>query len=81
MAKGNLFWGIVTASDVWKETGWNTIIYLGSHCRNRAELYEAAKVDGASRIQPNLAYYDTRYSDHYYRTAHYVDWTFDQHRL
>ena len=30
MAKGNLFWGIVTASDVWKETGWNTIIYLAA---------------------------------------------------
>lgn len=51
MAKGNLFWGIVTASDVWKETGWNTIIYLAAIAGIGPELYEAAKVDGASRIR------------------------------
>ncbi|MCL6601822.1 MAG: ABC transporter permease subunit [Paenibacillus sp.] len=51
MAKGNLFWGIVTASDVWKETGWNTIIYLAAISGIGPELYEAAKVDGASRLQ------------------------------
>lgn len=51
MAKGNLFWGIVTASDVWKETGWNTIIYLAAIAGIGPELYEAAKVDGASRLR------------------------------
>jgi putative aldouronate transport system permease protein len=51
MAKGNLFWLIVTASDVWKETGWNTIIYLAAISSIGPELYEAAKVDGASRLQ------------------------------
>ncbi|RAP77646.1 ABC transporter permease [Paenibacillus montanisoli] len=51
MAKGNLFWGIVTASDVWKETGWNTIIYLAAIAGIGPELYEAARVDGASRLQ------------------------------
>lgn len=51
MAKGHLFWGIVTASDVWKETGWNTIIYLAAISGIGPELYEAAKVDGASRLQ------------------------------
>ncbi|AZN42476.1 ABC transporter permease [Paenibacillus albus] len=51
MAKGNLFWSIVTASDVWKETGWNTIIYLAAIAGIGPELYEAARVDGASRLQ------------------------------
>ncbi|MGN7761406.1 ABC transporter permease [Paenibacillus sp. 22594] len=51
MAKGNMFWGIVTASDVWKETGWNTIIYLAAISGIGPELYEAARVDGASRLQ------------------------------
>ena len=51
MAKGNLFWAIVTASDVWKETGWNTIIYLAAIAGIGPELYEAARVDGASRLQ------------------------------
>ncbi|WP_239614293.1 ABC transporter permease [Cohnella mopanensis] len=51
MAKGEWFWGIVTVSDVWKETGWNTIIYLAAIAGIGPELYEAAKVDGASRLR------------------------------
>ncbi len=51
MAKGEWFWGIVTASDMWKETGWNAIIYLAAIAGISPELYEAAKVDGASRIR------------------------------
>lgn len=50
-AKGNLFWGIVTAADVWKETGWNAIIFLAAIAGIGPELYEAAKVDGASRLR------------------------------
>ncbi|SFA89883.1 putative aldouronate transport system permease protein [Cohnella sp. OV330] len=51
MAKGGLFWYIVTASDVWKEMGWNTIIYLAAIAGIGPDLYEAAKVDGASRLR------------------------------
>ncbi|ANY68212.1 protein lplB [Paenibacillus sp. BIHB 4019] len=51
MAKGELFWGIVTVSDMWKEMGWNAIIYLAAIAGIGPELYEAAKVDGANRIQ------------------------------
>ncbi|OPJ65123.1 ABC transporter permease [Clostridium oryzae] len=51
MAKPNMFWGIVTASDVWKETGWNAIIYLAAITGIDQELYEAAKVDGANRFK------------------------------
>lgn len=49
MAKGEWFWWIVTASDVWKETGWNSIIYLAAMTSIDPELYEAARVDGAGR--------------------------------
>jgi putative aldouronate transport system permease protein len=51
MAKGKYFWGVVTASDIWKETGWNAIIYLAAITGIDKELYEAAKVDGAGRIK------------------------------
>ena len=51
MAKGSWFWYIVTASDLWKETGWNTIIYLAAITGIDQEQYEAARVDGASRIR------------------------------
>ncbi|WP_228552412.1 ABC transporter permease [Gracilibacillus salitolerans] len=49
MAQPDMFWGIVTAADVWKETGWNAIIYLAAMAGVDPQLYEAAKVDGASR--------------------------------
>lgn len=51
MAKGKWFWGIVTASDVWKETGWNAIIYLAAITGIDKELYEASRVDGAGRFR------------------------------
>lgn len=51
MAKENLFWQVVTSADVWKETGWNAIIYLAAISGISAELYEAARVDGAGRIR------------------------------
>jgi putative aldouronate transport system permease protein len=51
MAKGNLFWGIVTVSDLWKEMGWNSIIFLAAMSGIDPELYEASTVDGAGRFR------------------------------
>ncbi|MCR2802491.1 ABC transporter permease [Paenibacillus soyae] len=51
MAKGEWFWGIVTGADVWKETGWNAIIYLAAIAGIDKEMYEAARVDGAGRFR------------------------------
>ncbi|WP_317978531.1 ABC transporter permease [Paenibacillus glycanilyticus] len=51
MAKENLFWYLVTSADIWKETGWNAIIYLAAIAGIGPELYEAARVDGASRLK------------------------------
>ena len=36
-------------SDVWKNAGWNSIIYLAALSNISPELYESAKVDGASQ--------------------------------
>jgi putative aldouronate transport system permease protein len=46
-----IFWFIVVFADIWKETGWNAIIYLASIAGIDQEQYEAARVDGASRLQ------------------------------
>ncbi|WP_373871361.1 ABC transporter permease [Paenibacillus montaniterrae] len=51
MAKGEWFWGIVTVADAWKETGWNTIIFLAAMSGIDPELYEASTVDGAGRFR------------------------------
>jgi len=42
---------VVVASDIWKDMGWGTIIYLAALMGIDPSLYEAASVDGASRLQ------------------------------
>jgi putative aldouronate transport system permease protein len=36
-------------SDIWKNTGWGTIIYLAALTGVDPELYDAARIDGAGR--------------------------------
>lgn len=48
---GEYFWGILGAAETWKNVGWNAIIYLAAISMVDQEQYEAAKIDGASRIQ------------------------------
>jgi len=48
---GEYFWGILGAAEVWKNVGWNAIVYLAAISMIDQEQYEAAKIDGASRLQ------------------------------
>lgn len=43
------FEGTMIVSMIWKTFGWNTIIYLAALAGVDPQLYEAARVDGASR--------------------------------
>jgi putative aldouronate transport system permease protein len=40
---------IYVLSDIWQDTGWNSIIYLSAISAINPELYEAARIDGAGR--------------------------------
>lgn len=51
MAEPEYFWWIVTFTDVWKEIGWNSIIFLAAISGISPELYESATVDGAGRFR------------------------------
>jgi putative aldouronate transport system permease protein len=51
MIQKNLFWWIVVLSDMWKETGWNAIIYLAAITGIDMAIYESAEIDGANRLQ------------------------------
>nr|WP_211252949.1 ABC transporter permease subunit [Carnobacterium gallinarum] len=51
LTKPNYYWGIAVISDVWKEVGWNTILYIAAMTGINPALYEAAKMDGASKFQ------------------------------
>jgi len=45
------FWGIIGLTYVWKEVGWNTIIYLAAITAIDPTLYEAASIDGCGRFK------------------------------
>ncbi len=46
-----IFWVTVCLINIWKEVGWDAIVYLSAMAGIDQGLYEAAKVDGANRIQ------------------------------
>lgn len=46
-----VFWVVVCFINVWKEMGWDAIVYLSAMAGIDAGLYEAAKVDGAGRLK------------------------------
>ncbi len=51
LGKGEYFWWLVGVINVWKEVGWNTIIYIAAMTSIDPSLYEAAAIDGAGRFQ------------------------------
>ncbi|MFD0678332.1 MULTISPECIES: ABC transporter permease [unclassified Paenibacillus] len=51
LADIDYFRPVVILSSIWKESGWGSIIYLAAIAGINSELYEAASIDGANRIQ------------------------------
>ncbi|MBO9599900.1 MAG: sugar ABC transporter permease, partial [Cohnella sp.] len=51
LANKTAFVPILIISDIWKEAGWASIIYLAAISSISPDLYEASNVDGASRLQ------------------------------
>jgi len=50
LAYPEYFWGIITLSNIWKELGWGSIIYLAAISGIDQEMYEASEIDGAGRF-------------------------------
>ncbi|MGI6107310.1 MAG: ABC transporter permease [Lachnospiraceae bacterium] len=48
---GTYFWWIMAFANTWKTMGYNAIIYLSAISGIDEQLYEAARVDGANRVQ------------------------------
>ena len=48
---GPYFWWIIAIANTWKGMGYNAIIYLSTISGVDQQLYEAAEVDGANRVQ------------------------------
>lgn len=51
LTNAKVFRGTLVVTDIWKEIGWSSIIYLATIVGIDPELYEAARVDGARKLQ------------------------------
>ncbi|GIP27896.1 sugar ABC transporter permease [Paenibacillus sp. J23TS9] len=45
------FWAILIGTGIWKEIGFSAIVYLAAIAGINPEIYEAASIDGASRLK------------------------------
>lgn len=50
LGEGKYFWFLLTAANIWKGVGWNSIIYLSAIAGIDEELYQAGAVDGLGRF-------------------------------
>jgi putative aldouronate transport system permease protein len=51
IGNSELFRVLLTTQIIWKDTGWATILFLAALLQIDSQLYEAASVDGASRMR------------------------------
>lgn len=51
MQDASWFRTIYISSEVWQTVGWGTILYLAALTTIDSQLYEAARIDGANRLQ------------------------------
>jgi len=49
-SKAHIRW-VFVASEIWRSAGWDSIIYLAAIMSISPSLYEAARIDGATRLQ------------------------------
>lgn len=70
LAQAKLFRPLYIISGIWQEAGWEAL-FICNLINNRSGLYEAARIDGASRLKnpvcvtagPELHYYSTAYNE------------------
>jgi putative aldouronate transport system permease protein len=54
MAEVSMFRSILVAMDIWKNAGFSAIVYLAAIAGINGDLYEAADIDGITRLQKAL---------------------------
>jgi putative aldouronate transport system permease protein len=51
MSSSEHFRGVLVVSEIWRSAGWDSILYTAALMNINPQLYEAARIDGASRWQ------------------------------
>lgn len=50
LTKGENYWGMITIVNIWKNLGWQSIIYLSAMTGVDEEIYQAGAIDGLNRM-------------------------------
>lgn len=50
ITEGKMFWGLLLGTNIWKNVGYKSIIYVSAITGIDQELYQAGKVDGLNRF-------------------------------
>jgi putative aldouronate transport system permease protein len=50
MGEPRFAWGVIVLSNLWKSIGYNSVIFLAAIAGIEQEMYEAADIDGATRM-------------------------------
>ena len=58
MMKASGFLPLIAVTNLWKELGWGTIIYMAALTSIDTSLFEVAKIDGAGRVRLVLTWAD-----------------------
>lgn len=51
LISADYYYGLALFSEIWKEMGWNAIIYMAAMAGIDPSLYESAQIDGAGRLK------------------------------
>lgn len=51
MADTKYFRGVLILSEIWKTCGWSSIVYIAAIAGISQDMYEAAEIDGARKLQ------------------------------
>lgn len=54
LGEADRFWPLITSLNVWKNVGWNSIIYIAAIASIDKQLYESAMMDGAGKFRQIL---------------------------
>jgi len=54
LSNGSIFRGLLVFTEIWKESGWTSIIYMAAITAIDPCLYESATIDGANRFQKTI---------------------------
>ena len=54
LADNRWFRTVIIGTDVWKEFGYNSVVYLAALTSIDPGLYEAASIDGAGRFKQTM---------------------------